>query len=143
MCRGRGCTVDDVYSGVVIEKMALRKAEMQEYTQHAGKTRLTFIAPSRGLIGYQSDFRTDTRGSGVMNRSVSHYGPFIKELGRNSRGALISSTAGEATAYTLQALEPRGQLFVAPGAEVCSTTPLTPSHIERSCAPLQHMMKLT
>ncbi|MCJ8190523.1 translational GTPase TypA [Sphingomicrobium aestuariivivum] len=108
--------VDDDYSGTVVEKMAMRKAEMTDMRPSGqGKTRLTFSAPSRGLIGYHGEFLSDTRGTGIMNRVFERYGPYKGKIEGRQNGALISMEKGDAVAYALNALEDRGILFVSPG----------------------------
>ncbi len=111
--------VDDAYTGVVIEKMALRKAEMTDMRPTgAGKTRITFYAPSRGLIGYHGQFLTDTRGTGIMNRVFKDYGPYKGALEGRRNGVLISLEDGEAVTYALWYLEERGTLFVTTGTKL-------------------------
>ena len=108
--------VDDEYSGTVIDKMALRKAEMTDMRPSGGgKTRLTFSAPSRGLIGYHGEFLSDTRGTGIMNRLFEKYGPYKGAIQGRQNGVLISMEKGAAVAYALNMLEERGVLFIAPG----------------------------
>jgi GTP-binding protein len=108
--------VDDEFSGTVIDKMALRKAEMIDMRPSGGgKTRLTFSAPSRGLIGYHGEFLSDTRGTGIMNRLFERYGPYKGPIAGRQNGVLISMEQGPAVAYALNALEERGILFVSPG----------------------------
>jgi GTP-binding protein len=108
--------VDDDHAGTVVEKMALRKAEMTDMRPSGGgKTRLTFSAPSRGLIGYHGEFLSDTRGSGVMNRLFERYGPYKGPIQGRQNGVLISMESGQAVAYALNALEERGTLFISPG----------------------------
>ncbi len=108
--------VDDEFSGTVIDKMALRKAEMTDMRPSGGgKTRLTFSAPSRGLIGYHGEFLSDTRGTGIMNRLFERYGPYKGPVAGRGNGVLISMEQGPAVAYALNALEERGVLFVSPG----------------------------
>ena len=108
--------VDEEYSGTVIDKMALRKAEMTDMRPSGGgKTRLTFSAPSRGLIGYHGEFLSDTRGTGIMNRLFEKYGPYKGSIQGRQNGVLISMENGEAVAYALNMLEERGVLFIAPG----------------------------
>ncbi len=108
--------VDDEFSGTVIDKMAARKAEMTDMRPSGGgKTRLTFSAPSRGLIGYHGEFLSDTRGTGIMNRLFERYGPYKGPIPRRQNGVLISMEQGPAVAYALNALEERGVLFVSPG----------------------------
>ncbi|MFM5949003.1 MAG: translational GTPase TypA [Novosphingobium sp.] len=107
--------VDDEHSGTVIDKMALRKAEMIDMRPSGGgKTRITFSAPSRGLIGYHGEFLSDTRGTGIMNRLFEKYGPYKGRIEGRQNGVLISNCAGEAVGYALNMLEERGALFVRP-----------------------------
>ena len=111
--------VDDEYSGVVVEKMSLRKAEMTEMRPSGGgKTRLVFSAPSRGLIGYHGEFLSDTRGTGVMNRLFEKYGPHKGKIEGRQNGVLISNGGGEAVTYSLVTLEERGNLMIGPGEAV-------------------------
>ncbi len=111
--------VDDAYTGVVVEKMSLRKAEMTEmYPSGGGKTRLTFIAPSRGLIGYYSEFLTDTCGTGVMNRLFHSYAPYKGQITGRRNGVLISTEQGKAVPYALFNIQERGPLFIPAGVTV-------------------------
>ncbi len=106
--------VDDEYSGTVVEKMAMRKAELTDMRPSGGgKTRITFSAPSRGLIGYHGEFLSDTRGTGIMNRLFERYGPHKGNIEGRKNGVLISNGSGEANNYALGPLEERGILFVA------------------------------
>ena len=108
--------VDDEYSGVVIEKLSARKAELKDMgPSGAGKTRITLQAPSRSLIGYQGEFLTDTRGSGVLNRIFSHYEPFKGRIEGRRNGVLVSTTDGDLAAFALWNLEERGIMFVGAG----------------------------
>jgi GTP-binding protein len=108
--------VDDEYAGTVVEKMAQRKGEMTDMRPSGGgKTRLTFSAPSRGLIGYHGEFLSDTRGTGIMNRLFERYGPYKGPITGRQNGVLISMEQGEAVAYALNMLEERGVLFISPG----------------------------
>jgi GTP-binding protein len=108
--------VDEEHSGTVVEKMALRKGELTDMRPSGGgKTRLTFTAPSRGLIGYHGEFLSDTRGTGIMNRLFDRYGPHKGPISGRQNGVLISMEQGEAVAYALNALEERGILFISPG----------------------------
>lgn len=108
--------VDEEYSGTVVEKMNLRKAEMTDMRPSGGgKTRITFSAPSRGLIGYHGEFLSDTRGTGIMNRLFEKYGPHKGNIEGRKNGVLISNGAGEANSYALGPLEERGILFVGHG----------------------------
>jgi GTP-binding protein len=108
--------VDDEYSGTVVEKMNVRKAEMTDMRPSGGgKTRITFSAPSRGLIGYHGEFLSDTRGTGIMNRLFEKYGPHKGKIEGRKNGVLISNGSGEANAYALGPLEERGVLMVGVG----------------------------
>ncbi|MEL6707405.1 MAG: translational GTPase TypA [Pseudomonadota bacterium] len=107
--------VDDEHSGTVVEKMQKRKADLTEMRPSGqGKTRITFSAPSRGLIGYHGEFLSDTRGTGIMNRLFEKYGPYKGAIEGRNNGVLISNGDGESNAYALNMLEERGELFVAP-----------------------------
>ena len=113
--------VDDEFSGVVIEKMTKRKATITEMkSSGGGKTRIVFSAPSRGLIGYLSEFRTDTRGTGIMNRVFSGYEEYRGPIVQYRPGVLVSMENGVTSTYALHNLEPRGVLFVGPQTEVYS-----------------------
>ncbi|MCW1429940.1 translational GTPase TypA [Novosphingobium sp. JCM 18896] len=108
--------VDDEHSGTVVDKMNQRKAEMTDMRPSGGgKTRITFSAPSRGLIGYHGEFLSDTRGTGIMNRLFEKYGPHKGKIEGRKNGVLISNGNGEAVAYALGPLEERGILFVGVG----------------------------
>ncbi len=108
--------VDDEFSGIVIEKLSARKAELKDMgPSGAGKTRILLMAPSRSLIGYQGEFLTDTRGSGVLNRVFSHYEPHKGPIDQQRKGVLISNSDGETAAYSLWNLEERGVMFVGAG----------------------------
>ncbi len=107
--------VDDEFAGTVVEKVAMRKGEMTDMRPSGGgKTRITFSAPSRGLIGYHGEFLSDTRGTGIMNRLFEKYGPFKGKIEGRANGVLISNGTGEAVGYALNMLEDRGILFVKP-----------------------------
>lgn len=111
--------VDEGYSGVVVEKLSLRKGEMQDMRPSiGGKSRLIFHVPSRGMIGYQSEFRRDTRGTGVLNRIFLGYQPLKSDMATRRNGALISNSNGEAVAFALWNLEERGIMFVGPKAKL-------------------------
>jgi len=109
--------VPDSYMGVVMEKLGARKAEMQDMSQDLGRVRLHFKIPSRGLIGYRSEFLTDTRGEGILNSLFSHYGPHKGELPRRKNGVLISMDQCEAVGFAIMNLEDRGIFFIEPGAK--------------------------
>jgi GTP-binding protein len=111
--------VDEQYSGVVVEKMSIRKGMMQDMRPSGGgKVRLTFNIPSRGLIGYHGEFLTDTRGTGIMNRLFLGYQPWAGVIEGRRNGSLISNSDGEAIQYALFYLQERGTLFVNPGDKV-------------------------
>ncbi|PKU25230.1 translational GTPase TypA [Telmatospirillum siberiense] len=111
--------VDEEYSGVVVEKMSMRKAEMTGMKPSGGgKLRVTFLAPSRGLIGYHGEFLTDTRGTGLMNRMFHGYVPYKGPIEGRRNGVLISNGQGETVAYGLWYLEERGPLFLGAGVKV-------------------------
>ncbi len=111
--------VDEPYSGVVVDKISRRKGELRDMRPSGGgKVRLTFQVPSRGLIGYHGEFLTDTRGTGIMNRLFSGYGPWKGAIEGRRNGSLISNSNGEAVHYALWYLQERGTLFVDPGEKV-------------------------
>ena len=111
--------VDDEFSGTVVEKIAIRKGEMTDMRPSGGgKTRITFSAPSRGLIGYHGEFLSDTRGTGIMNRLFEKYGPYKGRIEGRANGVLISNGTGEAVGYALNMLEERGILFVRPQEKI-------------------------
>ncbi|CAG7594751.1 MAG: translational GTPase TypA [Candidatus Midichloria sp.] len=111
--------VDEEYSGIVVEKLSIRKGEMLEMKHSgSGKLRLVFLVPSRGLIGYQSEFRNDTRGTGVLSRLFNSYQKYKGEITTRHNGALISNSDGEAVAYALWNLEERGALFIHPKTKI-------------------------
>lgn len=111
--------VDDAFQGVVIERLGIRKGEMQNLTPSgSGRVRLEFTVPARGLLGFRGQFLTDTRGTGILNSSFHGYEPYKGEIPKRTRGALISMERGKTTAYALDALQPRGELFLGPGVEV-------------------------
>ncbi|MEM9248646.1 MAG: translational GTPase TypA [Pseudomonadota bacterium] len=105
--------VDDEYSGAVIEKLTgPRKGELVDMRQQSGKTRIVAHVPSRGLIGYQGEFLTDTRGSGVLNRVFHAWAPFKGAIPGRRAGVLISMENGQSVAYALFNLEDRGKMFI-------------------------------
>ena len=101
--------------GVDMEKLGSRKAEMQDMGQEMGRVRLHFKIPSRGLIGYRSEFMTDTRGEGLIHSLFSHYGPYKGELPGRKNGVLISMDQSESVGFALMNLEERGVMFIQPG----------------------------
>ena len=105
--------VDEAYTGAVVEKISQRKGEMVDMRPSGGgKTRIIFYVPSRGLIGYQGEFLTDTRGTGVMNRLFHNYAPYKGEVAERRNGALISIGQGDAVAYAIFNLQDRGIMFI-------------------------------
>ena len=112
--------VDEEFSGAVVEKLGRRRGELIEMipSQIGNKVRLIFNAPSRGLIGYHSEFLTDTRGTGVMNRLFKCYEPYKGEIESRRNGVLISSETGTAIAYSLWKLQDRGPMFIDSGVPV-------------------------
>lgn len=105
--------------GIVTEKMGVRKGVMTNMNNKgSGRVRLEFKVPSRGLIGYRSEFLTDTKGTGMMNTISAGYEPLKGEIGGRLNGALISDRGGTSVAYGLFHLEPRGKMFIGAGAEV-------------------------
>jgi GTP-binding protein len=111
--------VDEEHSGVVVQKMAERKAEMLEMRPSGGnRLRLVFHAPTRGLIGYQGELATDTRGTAVMNRLFHSYSPYRGEIQGRRNGVLISNDSGESVAYAMWKLEDRGPMMIEPGWKV-------------------------
>jgi GTP-binding protein len=108
--------LDDEYAGVVVEKMAGRKGEMTDMRPSGeGRTRVTFLAPARGLIGYHGEFLTDTRGTGIMNRMFHSFGKYRGPIQGRRNGVLISLETGKSVPYALWNLEERGTLFVGSG----------------------------
>ena len=111
--------VDDAFAGAVVEKLGQRRAEMTDMRPSGGgKTRVTFLAPSRGLIGYHGEFLTDTRGTGVMHRVFHGYAPHKGPVAGRRTGVLIANSDGAAVPYALWNLEERGALFIDPGSQV-------------------------
>ncbi|MGE0562975.1 MAG: translational GTPase TypA [Pseudolabrys sp.] len=111
--------VDEEHSGVVVQKMSERKGEMTELKPSGGgRVRLVFHAPTRGLIGYQGELLTDTRGTAIMNRLFHDYAPYKGAIQGRRNGVLISNDKGEAVAYALWNLEERGPMMIEPGWKV-------------------------
>ncbi|HQH29029.1 MAG TPA: translational GTPase TypA, partial [Oligoflexia bacterium] len=106
----------DQFSGIVTEKLLSRRGRLINLVNHeTGRVRLEFSIPSRSLIGYRSEFLTDTKGTGIMNSELLGYEPYRGEFASRTTGSLVSDRAGNAVAYALFHLEPRGVLFVVPG----------------------------
>ena len=115
------CVVDvpEEYAGSVIEKLSARKGELQGMSSFgAGSSRLTFLIPARGLIGYRNEFLTDTKGEGIINTVFSGYAPYKGDLSYRSQGSLIAFESGEAVTYGLFNAQERGDLFISPGDKV-------------------------
>jgi GTP-binding protein len=111
--------VDEEFTGIVVDKMSRRKGELQDMRPSGGgKQRLTFFAPTRGLIGYQGEFLGDTRGTGIMSRIFHGYAPYKGPVEGRRTGVLISTDDGVAVAYALWNLEDRGPMFITPGTQV-------------------------
>ncbi|MET0154674.1 MAG: translational GTPase TypA [Rickettsiales bacterium] len=111
--------VDEEFSGAVIEKLQLRKGQLKDMSNAVnGRQRLVFYVPSRGMIGYRGEFLTDTKGTGILAGVFSHYGPYAGPVAGRRNGALIAIGKGEAVAYALFNIQPRGELFVDPQDEV-------------------------
>lgn len=113
--------LDEEHSGIVVQKMAERKADMMEMKPSGGgRLRLVFHAPTRGLIGYQGELLTDTRGTAIMNRLFHAYAPYKGPIQGRRNGVLISNDKGDAVAYALWNLEDRGPMMIEPGWKVYS-----------------------
>ena len=111
--------VPDEFSGIVIEKLSFRKGELQGMSRsNGGYTRLEFLIPSRGLIGYRGDFMTDTKGNGILNTIFDSYGPYKGDIAYRQTGSLIAFEAGETITYGLFNAQERGTLFLGPGEQV-------------------------
>lgn len=113
--------VPEEFSGAVIQKLSLRKGELQGMSlTGGGYTRLEFSIPSRGLIGYRGEFLTDTKGNGVLNTSFDGYAPYKGDIQYRKQGSLIAFEAGESVTYGLFSAQERGTLFIGPGEKVYS-----------------------
>lgn len=111
--------VPDEFTGTVIDKLSQRKGELQAMTPHgAGTTRLEFLIPSRGLIGYRGEFMTDTKGNGIINTEFYGYGSYKGDIAYRKQGSLIAYETGETVTYGLFSAQERGTLFVGPGEKV-------------------------
>ena len=111
--------VPDDFSGNVIQKLSNRKGELQGMSSIGGGfTRLEFLIPSRGLIGYRGEFMTDTKGNGILNTMFEEYGPYKGDIAYRKQGSLIAFESGETVAYGLFSAQERGTLFVGPGEKV-------------------------
>lgn len=111
--------VEDAYQGVIMENIGKRRGLLENMTHHgSNKVRIEFKVPARGLIGFRSQFLTDTRGTGLMNHRFIGYEPYAGDIPTRTKGAMISMEGGPTTGYALDGLQPRGTLFVGPGEEV-------------------------
>ena len=107
------------YIGVVTQMLALRKARMQQMVNHGtGWARMEYLVPARGLIGFRTEFLTETRGAGIMHHVFERYEPWHGELRTRPSGSLVADRRGPTTAFALSNLQERGVLFVAPGVDV-------------------------
>ena len=112
------CSVPNEYSGTVINKLNLRKGQMVDIQDEGSYTKIIYHAPTRGLLGYRSEFINDTKGEGVMVRKFIEYAPNFGDIPERPNGALISMASGKAMTYSLWNLQERGQLFITPQTEV-------------------------
>lgn len=110
--------VPDELAGGVIESLGKRKGDMQSMQSENGSTRLEYLIPTRGLLGYRSQFITSTKGEGTLAHVFSHYGPHVGEMEKRQQGSIIAGVHGTTTAYSLFNIQKRGVLFVGPGVEV-------------------------
>jgi GTP-binding protein len=112
--------VEVVHQGGVMERLGERRAELQDIVPDGlGRVRLDYQVPSRGLIGFRSEFLTITSGSGLMYQAFDHYGPRVQShLGERSNGVLVSMSGGKSLAYALFNLQDRGRMFIGPGENV-------------------------
>jgi GTP-binding protein len=111
--------LDEEHAGIVVQKLSERKGELVEMRPSGGgRQRLVFYVPTRGLIGYQGELLTDTRGTGIMNRLFHAYAPYKGTIQGRRNGVLISTDAGDAVAYALWNLEDRGPMMIDPGVRV-------------------------
>ncbi len=110
--------VPEAYTGVVIEKLGKRKGELKNMLPMSDNVRLEFFIPSRGLIGYRSEFMTDTKGEGILHHNFHGYEPFKGEISSRQRGAMVTMESGEASAYAMNKLQERAVFFIEPGTKV-------------------------
>lgn len=111
--------VDEAYTGIVVQKLSERRAEMRDMRPSGvGRQRIIFHAPTRGLIGYQSELLSDTRGTAIMNRLFHSYAPYFGEIQGRHTGALLSNSDGDAVAYAIFNLQDRGPMFIEHGTRV-------------------------
>jgi GTP-binding protein len=111
--------VGDEYTGSIIEKLSKRKGELKSFDQlSGGKSKLQFIVPMRGLVGYRSELQNETKGSAVMQTLFAGYTPYLGYFDRSDKGAIISINSGKVTSFALEQLQERGIMFVETGDEV-------------------------
>ncbi|RKO96973.1 hypothetical protein CAUPRSCDRAFT_7227, partial [Caulochytrium protostelioides] len=110
--------VDEAYQGTVIEKMSVRKAQIEDVAEVSGKIRLRMIVPTRGLLGFEAEFKNDTKGTGVLNHAFRCWEGYKGAIPKTRKGALVSTAAGTTTTYALEAAQARGRLFVGAGTPV-------------------------
>lgn len=112
------CIAPSEYQGTIINKLNLRKGVMQDLNEENGYVRITYQAPTRGLLGFRSEFINDTHGEGTLVRRIAGYEPYKGEIPQRMQGAMISTETGTAMTYALWNLQERGQLFISPQTEV-------------------------
>ena len=110
--------VPEIYTGAVMEKLSQRRGRMEAMEQRDGRTRLTFVVPSRGLFGYRSEFLSDTRGEGILHRTVRGYEPWSGDLPTRGVGAIVATEQAKTTAHALFSIQERANMFVGPGVAV-------------------------
>ena len=110
--------VPEAFTGVVMETLSARKARVISMEKHEGRVRLTFVAPSRGLFGYRSEFLSETRGDGVLHRTVRGYEPWAGDLAGRRVGAIVSTEQGKTTPYAIFNIQERCMMFVSSGVPV-------------------------
>ena len=111
--------VPEEFTGTVIDKLSQRKGELQNMgVSSGGYTRLEFLIPARGLIGYRGEFMTDTKGNGILNTSFNGYAPYKGDIQYRKQGSLIAFETGESVTYGLYSAQERGTLFIGPGEKV-------------------------
>jgi len=111
--------VDEEHTGIVVQKLSERRAEMRDMRPSGhGRQRIVFHAPTRGLIGYQGELMSDTRGTAIMNRLFHAYAPYVGEIPSRHTGALLSNSDGDAVAYAIFNLQDRGPMFIEHGTKV-------------------------
>jgi GTP-binding protein len=110
--------VPDEFVGVTIENLGRRRGEMRNILSSNANTRLEFVVPARGLIGFRGEFMTQTKGTGILHHNFHGYEPYKGDLAHRTKGALVAMEAGEAVAYGMWKLQERSVFFIAPGTKV-------------------------